>query len=303
MTIQVFASDTAVYAAASEAITASRRVMSLKEIAAAGKAAIKSDAAVASLPVALAGQGSTTLKDVTEKSLADAFDGAERLVVSALGQRGIVCEDGEKRDGIVGFAIYPAYSVDDILGHAAGKEYLERLAAKEMGHIAHRRLRGIEGISDDDFAARAIATPTALDDFLLRATVGGGKGSAADALSVSWGTIKKVLLASPAMAAPVRALPAKAELIKCVRSASYAAATQAASEEHGNFVKIAQIVCALVEQSQAAAAEDDSVTALEGNVETVRGWLAARDELDLPVDSAPVTTAEIDMDAFLASMG
>ena len=297
-TVEPYTSDSNVYTVITGTLGGDRAVYS---DAAAVLAALVSIAAKVNgeISVLIASTRAVMLAEVTIDDISEIEPGAEGYVVSTLGVRGVECADGKKRNGITGLAVYPAHTVESVLAHSAGRDYLSRLLAKEMGLVAFRKVRNIVGDTLDVLSQYAAAMPVTLDDFVVRQTQSGG--AAVNAFTSNWGSFRKLLAANPAMKELLGVLPNMKELAKCIQSRDYAMTStpqNAVLEEDGTFVQIASIMANVIRADQADAAETGDEPEYKGDAALLDNWLANRDTVTF--ESAPqvVKRVKADFSAF-----
>lgn len=283
--ITAYDSQSAIYAAIAETLEGHRATTEnpgaiASAIITRAEADSKAGESARAVLVAVAGIGALTLG-----AIADGADlcapGDSGFVFSAIGARGIEVA-GEKRNGTIGLAIYPAHSIDAILAQAEGPAYLLGLAQKEMGLVAFRRLRlepGVATVAELDESAKAM--PADVTDFLVRQTASAGESFRS--FNDHFTLFRKALAANPGTKAPAAALPAaKAEVLKSIRSASYAKANYGPVESLGWFKDVAKAFRMYLAGLQARGGED----AATANPADVDRWLAGRDSLDLGIKPA-----------------
>lgn len=194
------------------------------------------------------------------------------ICVSFIGTRDVTYE-GKKMNGARGFAVYPLHSLDAIrTADEAGEAWLWKVAEKEASHVALRGLRNVaDGLGTDALAQAAMMMPLSVTDYVEESTRESLDTSAFDTI---WKQFRKMLADSSATAALVGALPPKAEVLKAIRSESYAKQEYAELEAMGAFTFIGTNMAAIVDmlKQQATQAGED----FDFDSSEIRNWLAGR---------------------------
>ena len=260
----------------------------------------------ADFPILIAGLGNETLATLPNAVLPPAFS-AEGVAtaVSLLGVRGLLNENNEKSNGAGAVVLYPSYSIDAIGATAEGLSWLDKVVEKEMAHEAFRNIRGFEPeTTAASLGLSAQEMPLELADFIES---GGRDGVDMSFFKDIWAVVVKSMSMDAKFAALASAYPTmKAEIVKCIRSKSYAESefpTLESMGKAGAFVFAANFMIRTMEGIIAGDAQGEAD--YETAIETVKGWLATRDTKALaPVKRGGVLTGEVDLnafDAFLAS--
>lgn len=291
--IQAWDTESDLYNTVTKALEGSRVTVATSESAAKRIAAIA--AAASDMPVAIAGHGTVEAGEFNPESLPE--PGAGGFTLSTIGCRGIEGADGKKRNGITGVAIYPAHTVDSIMSHPSGADYLLKLAEKEMGLVAFRGLRLDPGEPLTDLNAAAQEMPCELDSFISRTRQGAGSPYAV--FNDNWNDFRKALGQNPGTKAIVKHLPAKGEMLNCIRSKPYAESHYAVLEENDWFARLAAAMANLLEAMQAEAAEAGEESPVTGDPDVIRGWLDNRESYVIEGASAEAAKGmTLDLSAF-----
>lgn len=277
-----------------ETVTGGRVVIPTAAGITAAIAAINAKEECGAVPIAIAGHGVVTVGDYEslggETSLPDA--GEAGYILSTAGIRGIETPEG-KSNGIIGLAVYPAHTVESLMQAAEGADWLNRIAQKEIGLVAFRRLRLTEEDSLEDMNAAAAAMPTAASDFTVARTASGG--GAFEVFDSNWVDFRKMLGTNEANADLAKMLTPKASVLKAIRSKAFAEQAFPALEDRGLIVKVAQFFAATL--SNLAASGDVEV---QGDVTAIDRWIDGRENLDLTetVTESALDSVNLDFGAF-----
>jgi hypothetical protein len=260
-------------------------------------AAIAAKEECGAVPVAIAGYGVVRVGDFAESNAEAALPdaGEAGYVLSTAGIRGIETPEG-KSNGIIGLAVYPAHTVESLMQAAEGADWLNRIAQKEIGLVAFRRLRLTEEDSIEDMNAAAAAMPTAASDFTVARTA--TSGGAFEVFDSNWVDFRKMLGTNEANADLAKMLTPKASVLKAIRSKAYAEQAFPALEERGLIVKVAQFFAATL--TNLAASGDVEV---HGDVTAIDRWIDGRENLDLTetVTESALDSVNLDFGAFGAA--
>jgi hypothetical protein len=194
-----------------------------------------------------------------------------KVAVTFIGVRGL----GDKKDqnGARGFAVYPLHPLDAIQSDDSGIAWLWKVAEKESSHVALRGLRNVNpAFGSDALHNAAMEMPISVSDYVEESTRESMDTTAFDTL---WKQFRKMLSESPATAALVARLPAKAEVLKAIRSKAYAEETYPELESMGSFKWMAGTMAAIIDQMRGAAIESGEDFELDSD--EIKGWLATRD--------------------------
>ena len=252
-------------------------------------------AAINAFPIAVAGQGKRTVEKLAQ--MADPAElatirGAAGFILSLVNVRGIetkTAEGSEKRNGVIGLALYPAHPVEAFQATDEGRAFLTNILDKEQGLVAFRKLRFTPGESteaDLDMGARAM--PILAEDFLPSRSAG---SDGFDLFADFFPILCKRMAADPATAYLVSVLPTKrADVLAAIRSQPLAATLYPALEKANVFVTTARVLYSAAEQMRQQSEQAGKVW--EYNNAAVLKWIDERAALDL----LPKTKAEVDTD-------
>jgi hypothetical protein len=210
------------------------------------------------LPVAIAGMNPDNTLNT------DAYKGA-LATLATVGAR-VKDAKGKALIGIRGIVMFPIPTVETFLAAGeSGANFVAKVIEKEAALMAFRPLR--DPATHEAFIRAVGEVPTTVDNYLTEnARTGGGGDATFDAL---WKDLRDSLKVN--YDALVRQLPTKAEVVKCIRSASYANETQPALESRGIFVKLANMVIKGAAKAQPTPLDTTGIS----------DWLAGRDTLNL----------------------
>jgi hypothetical protein len=181
--------------------------------------------------------------------------------------------DGKKRGvvGIKGVAFFPIPTLDTFLSDEQGRDWLVKIAEKEAAHVIFRPLRSAESLEELDTAA----LPSSVAAIVM--------SSRADALDTDWlDAVWPMAREGLKLKAPklYEALPKqKAELVKCLRSKSYAEGAYSVLEGANAFT--GALAAFLMKAGELNKAEDGTSDPIDTS-ELTR-WLDARDETNLAI--------------------
>ena len=231
----------------------------LAEIAA---ATTEDDSPFYGLTVGIKGSESgNSLEDIDSA----AYEGAA-VAVGYISER-VPGADGKKVEGIKAIVMFPVPTLDQILADESGKgrEFLAKIAEKELNHVFLRNLRGKE--TDSEFFAGLTEAPMTLEEFLTSSE----STSVMDLTTFDavWDAFKDYLKDEQAQL--WKAIPKqKAIIVKAFRSAAYAKAdpTTQAVEKFGLWAK-------MLEQLIGSAESADM------DASVMKGWAENRDSLEL----------------------
>lgn len=164
----------------------------------------------------------------------DVYEGCE-AIIATVGARKRNPQTGKMIPGIRGVVMFPAPRLETLLAEMDGNEkvvdWLDKIVEKELSHVAFRPLRVSE--SDEGFLQAVDKMPTSIDAYVISGRV----GVDTDTFDIVWPEMRKYLReVQPAL---YGLLPTKAEVLKCIRSKSYALATEEALEKASAFTFIA----------------------------------------------------------------
>jgi len=206
-----------------------------------------------------------------------------RICVSFLGIRGLDAgtdATGNKKlaDGARGFVVYPLHPIDSIRAAEDGEDWLWKIVEKELSHVGVRGLRNVApALGLDALSNAAKNMPLSVSDYVEESISEGTDTTAFDAL---WKEFRKRMSGSPHTAAMVPQLPAKAEVLRAIRSAQYARDEYNSLESIGAFRWMAESMIGIIDGFRAAAIEKGEEYALDPA--EMKGWVAGRDSKVYP---------------------
>jgi len=223
------------------------------------------------------------------------------VAVSFIGVRGLKADPNDPKskdvNGARGFVMYPLYSIDSIQADESGPKWLWKIAEKEASHVAMRGLRNVApALGTDALAAAAMAMPLTVSDYVEESDSEGFDSTAFDTM---WKNFRKALAEDPATAALVPGLPAKAEVLKCIRSKPFAVEQYPDLESIGTFTFIGEAMAGIIDTMREAAISSGQEFDLEST--EIRSWLAGRDTKTFqgPRKVEPLDTSKINFAAFM----
>lgn len=252
-------------------------------------------ARLSALPVAVAGHGKVSLAELSTANpdALGVLPGAAGFVLSLVNVRGIevkTAEGAEKRNGVIGLALYPAHPVESFQTTDEGRAFLTTILDKEQGLNAFRKLRFTPGEStEEDFDAGAKAMPITAEDFLPSRTTA---SEGFDLFNDIYPLLARKMSSDPTSAPIIAALPTKrADVLAAIRSASLARTLYPALEERDIFAKLGRVLFNTAESLRAK--EESDGKAWGYNNASVLRWIDERESLDL----LPKVKADVDTDA------
>lgn len=253
-------------------------------------------AAIAELPVFIAGYGAVTLAALADPETAPAlgFDGP--ATVSILGVRGrtfnVAGEPdpaGKAANADIGLTVIPDHTLSAIMEHPKHLEFLMKIIRKELSHTAANAM-GSKDAPLAELAESAKLMPVSVSDYLDRAATTGTGGLYAVFLD-NWSGYRAALAENPANAPMLKLLPRKDDMLKAIRSTAYATANFPGIEAKGWFKAIGLRMADVIAAAQAAAAESGEECQITGNPDHLRQWVAERDNV---VIDAPSRSVDLD---------
>lgn len=171
---------------------------------------------------------------MTEKGIQE----AARICVATLGTR----DKDTKVNGLKAVTIFPIPGIEDFLSTPEAAEFVKKLVEREAADVIFGNLRSAESIVQLQTAFNGI--PVTVAEIITTSRESSGIDT--DAFDVMWTPFRTGVLKvkQPTLE---KMLPQKPEVIKAIRSASYALANPKlrAIEEKGLFVKIAAAMVAM----------------------------------------------------------
>jgi hypothetical protein len=208
-----------------------------------------------------------------------------RVMVSKLTNKG--SKEKGTETTMKAIVVAPVPSLELLMSTEGGPDFVNRVLATELNHIAVRQLRNA-----DDVSTEIGSVPTTVDGYI---NTGNGEGaSLLDAYNALWQNLNKALAAKiPAWA---RARFTKQELKKALESAAYAREIYSALEDRpakADGTSGSLFVAALVMLTSAAKRDALDSTLFER-------WATNRDAAMF--DPASETEIDFDMDELAASL-
>ena len=194
-----------------------------------------------------------------------------------------------KESGIKGIVVFPVPTLDSLIGDESGKAWLDKIAEKEAALVIFRSFR--EASTLDEFNAGVAKSPKTMAELIAQHTRGAA-GLDTETFDATWPGLRTFLKKKQPNLD--KALPQKAEVIKCIRSASYANSDPdtAKLESAGVFVKLAQTCIAAAQSNK----NDKTGEANPLDTSAIQSWLDGRDSLEIK----KAEKAAVDVDAAIA---
>jgi len=208
------------------------------------------------------------------------IESANRLVVATVGVR----DKEAKRNGYKAIVVFAQPTIQDFLTDEseAAIAFVNKLIEREATDVAFSGIRTAETI--DDMQTVMTGLPVTVADIVSVERAGGGLGDSI--FGEYWADFRKAVLREKYKKLD-EALPQKPEFIKALRSSSYAKANPATAElEARGYIKgIGELFVKAVE---AIAAQNGE----EADTDTVKGWIAGRDSLNIDYTVKAVTVED-----------
>jgi hypothetical protein len=182
---------------------------------------------------------------------------------------------GKMESGIRAVVLFPMPTAAAFV--AGAESWIAKIVEKEAAHVAFRNLRNAESM--EELAAAAQAMPTDVATYVAE-HARGGEGLDTDAFDTVWNPLRKML--KEAMPELVDLLPQKGEVLKAIRSKSYAESEHNALEARGVFIYLGNMLVKAAEGWTDEKGESDPIDAT-----AIKDWLAERDTLEI---KKPVAT-------------
>lgn len=212
--------------------------------------------------------------------VSEGIEDAERICIATLGVR----DKETKTDGIKAICAFPLPSVADFLSDPAAESFIAKLIEREAADVAFGNLRGDKTMAELKTAFAGLPRTVAE---IISTSRESGTGLDTDAFDTMWNAFRTGFLKvkMPSLAA---ALPQKAEVIKAIRSASYALANPdtKAIEERKAFVGIA---ATMVKMAPAFMDKDGKPAPVDASA--IQDWIDNRDTVHIGYKAA--TKAEL----------
>lgn len=233
------------------------------------------------LPVVAAGVGDLAKVESMDDERLTWAKGEYLIGVGLLGLKRPASEGGMAIRGIV---VFPVPTVEQYINSDAGNDWLTKIATKETAHVAFRALRNVDPAAGvEALYQTAMRIPKSADEFAEEQRASGLDTSAFDQV---WADLRKqVIKAFPALK---ESLPAKGEVVNCIRSKSYAVAEYPDLESQDVFEFLGKAA-----HQFAQTLEDDEVDAGE-----LESWIESRGVINIPPKERKTLDAKIDLSAF-----
>lgn len=152
-----------------------------------------------------------------------------RFAVAVIGARQKNAK-GQTEPGIRGLIMFPIPTLAAFI--ANGESWLAKIAEKEAAHVAFRNLRNATTNAELDAAVDSM--PNDVDGFI--ASYNSGDGLDTETIDAVWSDVRKYIKSEAPQLYGL--MPPKAEIIKAIRSASYARQEHPELESRGLFVNV-----------------------------------------------------------------
>lgn len=186
-----------------------------------------------------------------------------RFAVAVVGAREKV---GNKiESGIRALVIFPIPTLAQFI--ASGEAWLNKIAEKEAAHVAFRSLR--QAVTLGELEAANASMPFDVEGYI--ASYNSGDGLDTETLDAVWSDVRKFIKSEAAALYGV--MPAKQEVIKSIRSASYAMQEHPELEKRGMFVNV--IAALVIRAAESWKDNDGNPTPLDASA--IQDWIENRD--------------------------
>lgn len=224
-------------------------------------------------------------------AMADGIETASRIVVATVGVR----DKGDPtakppipaRNGMKAIVLFKQPSFKEFLADEseAAQNFVQKLIEREATDVAFSGIRNAE--TGADLQTVMAGLPDTVGGIVENARVGSGAG--ATSFDIMWADFRRGFLKVkyPQLDA---VLPQKPEIIRAIKSKSYALANPATKpiEENGYFVKIALVMRKAAESWKNEEGEPDPL-----NTDDMQAWLDNRDSNVIDFKVQEVTAASI----------
>lgn len=190
-----------------------------------------------------------------------------RFAVAVVGAR--VKKGNKVETGIKALVIFPIPSLAQFI--AGGEAWLNKIAEKEAAHVAFRNLR--QAVTLDELQAANASMPFDVDGYI--ASYNSGDGLDTETIDAVWSDVRKFIKSEAASLYGL--MPAKQEVIKSIRSTSYAMQEHPELEKRGIFTNV--IAALVIKAAENWKDGDGNETPLDTDV--IQGWLEARDTTNI----------------------
>jgi hypothetical protein len=205
-------------------------------IAALNKASAETDD-FKGIPVYLQG---VTVGEVDGKPAYIADESAEDMYADSHATLAYVAGSARSKEGasIKAVVMFPTPTLDAVLANADAHSWLDKITNKELRHVAFRGYRDADTYAE--LNAGYESAPTTLEAYLASHARGTAEEIDSDTFDAIWPSYRKHLVKdNPAL---VKILPAKQEIIKSIRSKSYADAMHSELEAKNVFLALAATI-------------------------------------------------------------
>lgn len=193
-----------------------------------------------------------------------------QAAVAIVGQRLKNAATGKMDPGAKALVMFPVPVMEAFLyAGDNGTGFVRKVVEKETAHVAFRDLRNAESVEDLQMAFASM--PRNVEGFVTSHTR--GEGVDTSTFDAVWDVFK--IRAKEKFNAIFVALPNKAEVLRSIRSAGYAAETYPDLETQRIFEWIAKNIIKLAENN-VNVAEDGTTTKEPLDTSAIEGWLENR---------------------------
>lgn len=211
-------------------------------------------------------------------------ESADRIAVATLGKR-LKAEGGAAAvNGIQAITVFAQPTVAEFLANPEAEDFVRKLIEREAADVAFGKIRGID--THEELEVAFAGLPKTVSDIVITSRES-GSGLDTDAFNTLWGPFRSGWLKEKAPAL-VEMLPQKPDVIKAIRSKSYALANPRTKgiEERGFFVRMAEVMIKL-----APSFKDKNGEPNPQDASTIQAWLDERESVNIEYKE-PVATAD-----------
>lgn len=188
--------------------------------------------------------------------------------------------------GIKGVAIYPQPPLASFIDSEEGKTFLSKIVEKEAALVAFRNFRESATLYEFQQGVSKVASSVSA---LIADSQRGGNGLDTETFDALWSDMRTAL--KQQMPALVALFPSKQEVIKAIRSASYAKSEHEALESKGVFVWLANVLIQAAESNTDAKTNEPNPM----DASAIKSWLEGRESLNLTkAESKPADFSVLD---------
>lgn len=200
---------------------------------------------------------------------AESFGEGMQPTVAVVGSRDRDSKTGKMLTGIKALVMFPIPTAEAFIANAS--DWIAKIAEKEAAHVAFRGLRNAN--TAEEVISEAEKMPRTVEDYV--ATYARSDGLDTEAYDTLWSECRKFL--KDKMPTLVPLLPQKGEVLKAIRSASYAAEEYEALESKGVFVPFLTTLLT----NAGAAWKDKDGNADPVDTSEIESWVETRDEVHI----------------------